>query len=175
MVPSMFSAAPLMRSVRFYYSREEETLMKDKTDFLWGMYQEHATQGRHHEVQRANVTNFIIIVAGGILAFIANKDVTRDKWSLAVFLIIVGLFGALFSAKQYERFRFHMMAAGKYRKELENIIDRSLETIRDSAKNEHKKSFTSFLVSLRLYYFWIALHLLIMSLGVTLLIISLRK
>jgi uncharacterized membrane protein YidH (DUF202 family) len=130
-----------------------------------GMYQEHTTQGRHHEVQRANVTNFIIIVAGGILAFVANKDVTRDKWSLAIFLIVVGLFGALFSAKQYERFRFHMVAAGKYRHKLEDILKGDLSSIRDSAKAEHEKGFPSFLVNLRLYYFWIALHWLKVSRG----------
>jgi uncharacterized membrane protein YidH (DUF202 family) len=86
------------------------------------MCQEHCTQGRHHEVQRATVSNFIIIVAGGLLAFIANKDVTRDKWVLAVFIIVIGLFGALFSAKQYERFSRHMGIASKYRHELEELL-----------------------------------------------------
>jgi Ca2+/Na+ antiporter len=149
--------------------------MKDKTDFLWGMYQEHTTQGRHHEVQRATVTNFIIIVAGGVLAFVANGGVARDKWVLAVFLIVIGLFGALFSAKQYERFRFHVVVAGKYRKELERLLDNSLTGIREAGLSKHKSEFSSSIVKLRLHYFWIALHLLIMSLGVTLLIMTLRK
>ena len=74
-------------------------------------------------MQRASVTNFIIVVAGGILGFIANKGVTKDQWILAVFLIIIGLFGALFTAKQYERFRFHMQAAGLYRKEIEKKFE----------------------------------------------------
>jgi Ca2+/Na+ antiporter len=149
--------------------------MKDRTDFLWGMYQELTTQGRHHEVQRATVTNFIIIVAGGILAFIANRDVTRDKWSLAAFLIVIGLFGALFSAKQYERFRFHVVAAGRYRRELEKAIDSNLITLKEEALLKHKEDFLSVLIRLRLHYFWIALHLLIASLGITLLITALRR
>lgn len=149
--------------------------MKDKTDSLWGMYLEHTTQGRHHEVQRATVTNFIIIVSGGILAFVANGGVTRDKWILASFLILIGLFGALFSAKQYERFRFHMVAAGKYRKELEQLIDNSLTGIRMTALSKHKSEFLPVLVKLRLHYFWSGFHLLIASLGVTLLVMTLRK
>ena len=148
--------------------------MKDNTDFLWGMYQEHTTQGRHHETQRASVTNFIIVVAGGILAFIANKGVTRDHWILAVFLIIIGIFGALFSAKQYERFRFHMICAGKYRVELENLLTTYYGKIREESTNEHEKTFSSFFINMRLYYFWICLHLLISILGIALLFMTLR-
>lgn len=146
----------------------------DKNDFLWGMYQEHCTQGRHHEVQRATVSSFIIIVAGGVLAFMANREVPRGKWSLAVFLIIVGLFGALFSAKQYERFSRHMAIASKYRRELEELIGSKDATIRSDLRSEHEKAFPR-LVKLHLHYFWIALHLMIAFLGVTLLILALRK
>lgn len=148
--------------------------MKDDSDFLWGMYQEHTTQGRHHETQRASVTNFIIIVAGGTLAFIANKGVTRDQWILAVFLIIIGLFGALFSAKQYERFRFHMIAAGKYREALETILKSNLGSLRAEAKKDHEKNYSRFLVKLRLYYFWIFFHMLITLLGIILLIMTMQ-
>jgi len=148
--------------------------MKADTDFLWGMYQEHTCQGRHHETQRATVTNFIIIVAAGIIAFIANKEVKKDQWILAVFLIIIGLFGAVFSGKQYERFRFHMKAAGRYRKELEKNLNPDWGNIREEARIEHEKKFSKILVSLPLYSFWIALHLLITLLGIILFIMTLR-
>jgi hypothetical protein len=147
----------------------------DANEFLWGMYLEHANQGRHHENQRANVTTFIIVVAGGILAFIANKDIlSKDKWPIAVFLIIVGLFGALFSAKQYERFRYHMIAAGTYRQKLEQALGNNVRDIREDAQNKHVEKFPTLLIKLRLYYFWIALHLFIAGLGVMLLIITTR-
>lgn len=149
--------------------------MKDETDFLWGMYQEHTTQGRHHETQRANVTNFIIVVVGGSLAFIANKGVNRDQWVIAAFIVLIGLFGALFSAKQYERFRFHMVAAGTYRRALEALLKNNPGVLRRAAEKEHESSFVPFFVKLRLYYFWIALHLLIALLGIVLLIMTTRS
>jgi len=148
--------------------------MKDDTDFLWGMYQEHTTQGRHHETQRASMTNFIIIVAGGTIAFIANKGVTKDQWVLALFLILIGIFGAFFSAKQYERFRFHMIASGKYRLALEELLKSNYGNIREIAKSEHESNYSKFLVKLHLYYFWITLHLLITILGIILLVLTLR-
>lgn len=108
------------------------------------------------------------------MAFIANKGVTHDQWVLSTFLIILGLFGSLFSAKQYERFQFHMIASGMYRNNLENLLgDEKLSRIRDKAKSDHKENFLKPIVNLRLYYFWIALHLLIAVLGLTLLIIIL--
>lgn len=148
--------------------------MKDKTDFLWGMYQEHTTQGRHHETQRASVTNFIIIVAGATLAFVANKGVTKDQWVLAAFLILIGIFGILFSTKQYERFRFHIISASKYKAELETIFGDNLDNIREKAKEEHGKRFLSIFIKLRLYYFWIFFHVLIVILGLVLLIMTLK-
>jgi hypothetical protein len=148
--------------------------MKDKSELLWGMYQEHCVQGRHHEDQRANSTNILVAVAGGVLAFIANDGVKKDEWPLAAFLIAIGVFGALFSAKQYEKSRFHMTAAGKYRWELENEAKVDLSSIRQSAGIEHKKQFPR-LVPIRLFYFWIALHLVIAGLGLFLLIHALSK
>jgi len=148
--------------------------MKDKNDILWGMYQEHTTQGRHHEVQRASLTNIVIVVAGGIIAFIAQGGVTRDKWIMAAFLIVLGCFGALFSAKQYERSRFHITAAGLYRKELESLTPIDLTTIRNNAEKKHKGEYP-WLESIRLYWLWIIVHLLIAGLGVVLLLYIFTK
>ena len=148
--------------------------MKDKSDILWGMYQEHTNQGRHHEVQRASMTNINIVVAGGVLAFIAQGGIARDEWLLASFLIILGLFGALFSAKQYERSRFHTRSAGKHREELEKLSQTDLSSIRDDAKKEQKTKFPK-LEPLRLHWLWIIVHLLIAGLGLVLLVHILTK
>ena len=67
-----------------------------------------------------------------------------------------------------------MIAAGKYREELEANLQDNLGGIRDTAKSEHELKFY-LLSKVRLYVFWIALHLLIVALGVTLLIIALSK
>jgi len=143
--------------------------MQDESDFLWGMYQEHTAQGRHHEEQRATVTNFIIIVSGGVLAFITDKGLNKDQWFLAVFLIIIGLFGALFSLKQYQKFRFHMKVAKAYRNALEKKIKEDLADIRSTAKKNHEDEFPKLLVKIPLFTLWLSFHLLIVLLGLILL------
>jgi hypothetical protein len=44
------------------------------------------------------------------------------RWPLAMFVIVLGLFGAVSSAKQYERFCLHMNRASAYRNELQKRL-----------------------------------------------------
>lgn len=64
--------------------------MVDEKDILWGMYQEHCTQGRHHEGQRATMSNLLLVLSGGILGLITFKDLSFETWPLSAFLIILG-------------------------------------------------------------------------------------
>ena len=148
--------------------------MAEQSDILISAFQEHCTQLRHHETQRSNMTSIIVVVAAGVLAFIANNGVTKDKWPLALFLIFIGIFGALFSAKQYEMLRWNKTIAKKYKEELEMLSKLGLSAIRANADAEHRKRFP-ILKKLRLFYFWIVLHSLIAGLGLFLLAYVLRK
>lgn len=44
----------------------------DISDYLWNMYNEHTTQGRHHETQRTAVSTVVLGLAGAVVAFIAQ-------------------------------------------------------------------------------------------------------
>ena len=102
---------------------------------LWKVYLEEITQGRHHETQRVNVTNLVIAVAAAILALATfDKALNRSDLPLTIFLIVLGMFGAAFSSKHYERFRKHMLCARNYR----NAIDATLPnlSILDTTGNE---------------------------------------
>jgi len=147
---------------------------KDESDFLWGMYQEHTTQGRHHEVQRTTMTSVLVAIAAGVLAFISNKDVPLIKWPLALFLIITGCFGAVFSAKHTERARLHMSIAGSYRTTLEAMLGNGLASIRERAETKHRKEWRR-MERRRLHNFFIGLHLLIAMLGLILLALIIFK
>src|SRR5450759_4752098 len=62
----------------------------DATDYLWNMYNEHVTQGRHHEAQRTGVTTVVLALAGAVTAFIAQGHL-EHAWTLAAFLIALGV------------------------------------------------------------------------------------
>jgi hypothetical protein len=140
--------------------------MKDAPDIWWGMYQEHCTQGRHHEQQRAVITGFFSAVTAGVLSVItADKCLDGADLPLAAFLVLIGLFGALFSAKQYERFALHMERARSYRDALESAVpDSKLKELKTAADAASEVKFPR-LGKLRLNRFWIALHLIIAGFG----------
>jgi hypothetical protein len=84
-------------------SGERGVATLDKKEFLWNMYNEHVTQGRHHETQRTAVVTVVLALAGAVIAYLAQAKTSAVQWPMSVFLIILGIFGAGFSLKQTER------------------------------------------------------------------------
>ena len=85
--------------------------MADKSDLLLAIYQDRNTYARHYDELQTKVTNILIVVAAGILAFTANNGLTKDKWPLAVFLFIIGIFGVLVTFKLNERTLYFLISA----------------------------------------------------------------
>ena len=146
----------------------------NETDVLWGMYQEHCTQGRHHEDQRSSVANLIISVAAAVVTLLSISNLVTTRWPLASLLLILGLFGALFSLKQYERFRFHMKCASVHKDALEALFPNTkLKKLREDAETAHGRKY-AIVQRLHLFIFWFVLNLGIAVLGLVLLITGVR-
>jgi ABC-type multidrug transport system fused ATPase/permease subunit len=162
-------------------------------DILWKMYEENITKGRHHETERATVTNLVIAVAAAVLALVTyDKAITLIDLPLTIFLIFLGVFGAAFSSKYYERYQLHMKRARVYRNALDKVLSsqagnskRFLKELKKAADEEHEKSFQptskgktnwqrwmTFIHRRGLYQLWITFHLLITLLGLVLSILS---
>lgn len=141
----------------------------DANDVLWGLYQENTLQGRHHEQLRSAVTGFFAALAAGVLSVVTvDRCVDRADVPLCLFLVATGAFGALFSAKQYERFNAHMERARVYRNELERRIpDSKILELKAEADKTAKQKFPR-LNKWRLAPMWVALHLLIAAFGAVL-------
>jgi len=143
--------------------------MKDEAEILWKLYQEHCTWERHHEQQRASVTNFFIAVAAGILGVISlDQGLTENDLPLTVFLTAQGLFGALFAAKHYEVFSMHQSRAGQYRDALDSLFPDAQILYRRNRADEKTAARFPRLHRLRLNKFWVGLQLLIALFGVVL-------
>lgn len=175
----------------------------DVSNYLWNMYNEHTSQGRHHETQRTAVSTVVLALAGAVVAVIAQGHFRRT-WPLAGFLILLGIVGALFSLKQAERTRMHITIASAFRKRLEQSLEPtdqpkdsettgSLSSIGSTARETHRKSWNwktgkddKVIETVKddtvksaprdplfpLYWFFIALNLLVSILGVAILVIA---
>jgi hypothetical protein len=144
-------------------------------EFLWRMYAENTTQGRHHEVQRSNVTGFMLLIGTaliGIMTFDREIAGLGDA-AIAAFLMGVGLFGAAFTLKHYERYRLHMTRAKAYRNQLDEMLPgRPLVACKRIADEEHAKTWTR-LRTLHTTYWWAALHMLLFLIGAALMVVTL--
>lgn len=143
--------------------------MNDCAEVLWRMYNENCIHGRHHGNLRAGVTNLIITITGAALAVISlDKALSPSDIGLTLFLVGLGVFGALFSAKHYERFRAHMARAHECRDALEEQVpDSKLAARRHKADSRHRDEWPT-LSALRSFSLCIAVHVVVAVLGVIL-------
>ncbi|MER8389405.1 hypothetical protein NKH14_28620 [Mesorhizobium sp. M1380] len=141
----------------------------ERRDVFWKMYQEHCTQGRHHETQRSTVATALIAIAAASIGFITlDRGLTRIDMPLTLFMVGVGVFGAAFSAKHYERFSLHMERGRAYRDELDSLLKGApIKRLKNLADKEHTQHFPR-LENLRLNAFWLIMYLFLCGLGVVL-------
>ena len=87
-------------------------------------------------------------------------------------LFALGVFGALLTAKQYERYTHHMERARQYRNALEKSVPGSnLEELKQSGDAIAAKAHPR-LSKLKLVNFWVLLHLLSSALALVLFLIG---
>lgn len=146
--------------------------MKDKSDILWGMYQEHYVNARHHETLRANVTNFIIIVSGAIGSLVATGGLNRSDLPLTILLTFIGLFGALFSAAHSDRYLAHQRRAIAFREQLDKLLfgnaDKTLKDIKDETDKKRYKDFPVLKYMVSAHWLWLLFPLIVALIGILL-------
>ena len=134
----------------------------DKDELLWGLYEEHVTQARQHENQRERMTALIVAIAAGVVAFASQTDLARSELLLTVPLILLGIFGAAFSRKHYERNRMHVSIAASYLTRLDPEIygPRQVGESRHKDDPKYRRSYRW-----RLHHFWEGLSWAVAILG----------
>ncbi|MGW3888329.1 hypothetical protein ACWD69_06555 [Micromonospora chokoriensis] len=104
------------------------------------------------------MTNMILVVAAAGLGFIAQKGLEPSMLIVSGALILIGTYGALASAKYYERFRLHLREAGAIREKIDEIYaDLKLGELADTMSREQAAEFPH-LIRVPLYGVWISLH-----------------
>jgi hypothetical protein len=136
-------------------------------EVLWKMYQEHCTQGRHHELQRSSVASVLIAVSAAVIGVASfDRQLSLGDLPVTAIVVLLGTFGAMFSAKHYERFELHMERARRYRDALDDLLPGTpLYKIKMEADLQHNGKYSR-LHRFRLHYFWVGLYLVIMSIGI---------
>ena len=149
--------------------------MANKSDILLQMIQEQWAQARQSEEQRAAMTNYILIIAGAMTGFLVNKSLDRTALPLTIFLILLGVFGVVMSAKYRERFYFHIHRIHVMTARLDEL-NPEINTLQlyKTADREHHARFPR-LEPFPTYALWVALHISITITGVATSVIAIIK
>jgi hypothetical protein len=135
-------------------------------------WKEHRDQLRQSEIQRATLTNYLLVTVAALSGLIVQQKFALTTLPLTVMIIVTGLYGAVAVAKYHERANYHLIQARALTSELERmgaLTDTS--ATRDDYRSKHYAAYPR-LHRLRLGHLWIALHLGMAVYGVTLLIIT---
>ncbi|MET9909973.1 hypothetical protein ABZZ74_24735 [Streptomyces sp. NPDC006476] len=141
--------------------------MADDSDVLLELWKEQRDQLRQTENQRAQLTNIVILVVAAGLGFVAQKGLHPSVLVVTMPMTLLGLYGALACLKYRERSALHAAQAQSLRGKL-SALHAGLEiepgwagTYRDQQAQFPK------LFNLRLYVIWLALHVGVAAIGIT--------
>lgn len=159
-----------MSNLKLSIMTDEQKVSKE---ILFALYQDNINQGRHHETQRSTVTSSILAIDTIIIGLITfDKCINGSDVPLTILVTALGIFGAAFTLKHYERYSLHMQRARLYRNKLDELfMDGLVLTLKKKADENNDKEFPK-LKDLRLHYWWTALHLIVSVIGITLTIIA---
>lgn len=164
-----------MRNTSLFHKNSIFTMTDEAAlrEALFKLYLEHCTHVRHHETQRAMVAASILVIATALLGLVTfDKAIGITDVPLTILLVFLGLFGVMFSAKQYERASLHALRARHYRNAVDaTLVGQPLKMLKRAADTEQKQKF-GYLVKLRLNNFWAVLYILLAVIGCALTVIA---
>jgi hypothetical protein len=136
-----------------------------ESDVLLAYWQEQRAQARHAEEQRSTLTNLILVIAAAALGFLSQWGWETRTLAITVPLVLLGVFGAVASAKLYERNLYHYEQAAAFSRELGRATgvvehEKFLRDVRERFAGLHPA-----MGRVRLYVLWITLHAMIAVLG----------
>ncbi|MEM9359945.1 MAG: hypothetical protein AAGB04_27485 [Pseudomonadota bacterium] len=142
----------------------------EQVDLLLRLYVEEKTYARAHENTRSVVTNIIAAAAALLVGFVTFDDaVDFNDIPMSVFLIIIGIFGAIISLKQYERTRLHLYRAEYILKQIQSVSSMDLVAAKSYSYDSNEKRF-GWLYRRKLNFLWTVLHLFISTIGAAILV-----
>jgi hypothetical protein len=120
-------------------------------------WKEHREQLRQSETQRSTLTNFLLVITAALSALIVHQGFSGGAMPLCVFIIVLGVYGALTVAKYYERASYHLSQARALTSTLVSMGCLGPEEELDKSRADHYRRFPR-LHRLRLHHLWVVLH-----------------
>ncbi|MDR7277911.1 hypothetical protein [Catenuloplanes atrovinosus] len=141
--------------------------MSSSADAVLAYWNEHRQQLRQCENQRATMTNFILVIVAALTGLIVQQKFTPPTAALGALIAILGLYGAVISAKYHERATYHLSQARALTTTLKDMGTLDEDANLNQSRTDHYNAFP-LLHRLRLHTLWTGLHIAICAHGITL-------
>lgn len=139
--------------------------MSEAQKLLFCTMEENWRLARQAEEKRATIAAVNLIVISGLQSVLVVYGLGLKTLPLALWMLGIGVYGIVATAKLYERSQFHILRARKLRARLDVLSpDAQEEELQRRAEEEHRKRYP-LLIDIRLNALWIGLHCLIVALG----------
>jgi hypothetical protein len=149
--------------------------VEETYELLFRMLEENWLHARQAEDKRAVIAIINLVIVSALQGIVAFTGLSPKTLFLSIWIIILGVYGIVASAKLYERSQFHILRARKLRTHLDELCpDARIEHFLHIAEDEHKVHYTT-MMNVRLNAIWIGLHALITATGTLYTIISLIR
>lgn len=120
-------------------SEDLNSALNEQKTVLLGIYQENRSHVRHLESQRATASNIIIVTTVSLAGVMGINNLTCADWPLTVALIILGIYGTMFTAIHYECIRSYRLRAGECCKALEVLLSKREKSSEEQTQEMLKK------------------------------------
>src|SRR5690242_19874218 len=95
--------------------------MADQGDAVLAFWSEHRQQMRQSETQRSLLTNYVLVISSALTGLAVQQKLAREAFPLAVFVVVIGIYGAVTMAKYHERAEYHVTQARALTKTLTGL------------------------------------------------------
>ncbi len=118
-------------------NRQLQDVEKVQKEILWSLFQEYRIHARHIEIIRANVANYMLVVASALITVITfDKRINRFDLPLSILVCAIGLSGVLFSFLYFNQYAKYVTRAQKILTEIDRLFftNQSQKTLHDLRK-----------------------------------------
>lgn len=146
--------------------------MSESAETVLAYWTEHRQQMRQSENQRAVLTNYILVIVAALSGFIVQQDLRAGTVPLSSLIVVIGVYGAVTTAKYHERADYHLSQSHALTQVLVNLgaLPDNKTAIAD-ARQVHAGQYP-LLHRIRLHGLWTGLHVGVALYGVALLVIT---
>ena len=148
-------------------------VLAETYELLFRHMEENWLHARQAEEKRAMIATVNLLIASVMNGIVVFTGLSHKTLPLALWMIVLGIYGIATSVKLYERSQFHISRARKLRARLDELCpDAQVEHLQRIAEDEHKLRHPV-VMNVRLNNIWVGLHILIAASGILYTIIGL--